>query len=242
MTNLPQFSRWFSGVVMTSLMLPLTSLPIEAISPVVLESFLGRSELAQAPPQPRSKPVFWQRRKDPRTIRGMICTLAPGLIDTLNVWHDRPLFIWQGQGIQLRVRDYNQRDKILWEHPITAQAPLRYDGQDALQPGQLYQWQVVAPDPANSNRRVNQNNWETFRILPAEQRQTIATDLRTLEQRLQQQKASAEDIALSKAEFFADRELWSDALQVLYEVNNPSDQFVQQRSTYVTGLCKSPTP
>lgn len=242
MINPHQFSRWLSGTVMTSLMLPIIHLPANR-TPLIGSELPLRGQIAQENRQPTSKPVFWQKKpRQPRTIRGIVCPIAPGLINTLNVWHDRPLFIWQGQGSQLRVRDYTQRDKVLWERPITDQSPVRYDGQATLQPGQLYQWQVIVIDPATPNRPVNQRTWETFRILPAEQRQAIATALRTLEQRLQQQQASVEDIALSKAGFFADRELWSDALQVIYEVSNPSAPFVQQRSAYVASLCQTPAP
>ncbi|PSB25000.1 hypothetical protein [Stenomitos frigidus] len=227
---------------MTSLILPILYLPANGVPLTESENFLLRG-FAQANSQPTSKIGFWQHKpRRPRTIRGNVCPISPGLIETLNIWHDRPLFIWQGQGSQLRVRDYNQRDRVLWERTITDQAPVRYDGQAALQPGQLYQWQIMATDPATPNRLANQKTWETFRVLPAEQRQAIGTALRTLEQRLQQQNASAEDIALIKAEFFADQDLWSDALQVIYEVSNPSAQFVEQRSSYVASLCQSSAP
>ncbi|NJP10089.1 MAG: hypothetical protein HC866_11915 [Leptolyngbyaceae cyanobacterium RU_5_1] len=107
------------------------------------------------------------------------------------------MFIWKGKGVRLRVRDYNQRRTILWTQPVTNQEQQRYTGQAALQPGQLYQWQISMVEAAPSRRSPVQENWETFRIMPADQRQDIAIALRTLEQ----PQASPEMVALRKAEF-----------------------------------------
>ena len=55
-----------------------------------------------------------------------------------------------------------------------------------------------------------------------QQRDRIADDLTKLEAQLKKQRASAEKIALEKANYFAQKELWSDALLQLYSVSNPS--------------------
>jgi hypothetical protein len=251
MINLYPLRRSLSLAPLLGLLLPIQPLQTSAMGlhesgdrPLPLTT-VQRQLQAQA-----NQSVWQKRPRRPLTIRsGILCAISPGLIGKLDSWSDRPLFLWQGEGSQIRVRDYHQRDQILWEASVSkAQASLRYEGPVMLQPGQQYQWQIVSsvnPVASNArtlNRPTKQGTWETFRILPSEQRQAIATELRTLEQTLQQQNASVEDIALSKANFFVDRDLWSDALQVLYEVQNPSAQFVEQRSTYVAGLCKSPTP
>jgi hypothetical protein len=53
---------------------------------------------------------------------------------------------------------------------------------------------------------------------------------------------SVEDIAVAKAEIFVEKDLWSDALQVLYEVEKPSTAFVEQRQSYIQNLCKPKEP
>jgi Domain of Unknown Function (DUF928) len=245
MINLRRRKQWISLVTIMGVLLPIHPPQASEISLIPSDDLVIHTNL-----QAKSQQSFWQRRpKRPLTIRsGAICAISPGLIDTIDIWSNRPLFIWQDMGNQVRVRNHNpdDKDQVLWEKSITAQASLRYEGQE-LQPGQLYQWQVVPVDPATSNatsltRSTSLRTWTTFRILSTAQRQAIASALHTLEQNLQRQNASAEDIALSKADFFVDRGLWSDALQVLHEVNNPSDQFVQQRSAYVAALCKPFTP
>lgn len=220
------------------IVLPLNILPGSEAKSTTFASRLLPGAIAQGNAQLKSQLTFWQRRpKRPLTIRGVICVISPGLIETLMVWHTRPVFIWQGKGNQIRVRDYNQRDRVLWETSVMGESIIAYGGSEALQSGQLYQWQVIATDATPSHRPSEDKNWTTFRLMSAKQHQEISTPLQVLEQRLQQQNASMEDIALSKANFFADRGLWSDALQVIAEVNNPSPQFAQQRSTYLQSLC-----
>ncbi len=220
-----------------------TTIGTESVRSTALGSQPEAGAIAQTKAQSKSPSDFWQRQPRRRNvIRGIVCPIAPGLIETLTLWHDRPLFLWQGQGNQIRVRDYNQRDQILWEQAVTGQSAIAYAGSAALQPGQLYQWQVISIDATPTNRPTPDRNWATFRMLSTEQRQDIDTALRSLEQQLQQQKASAEDSALSKANFFVDRGLWSDALQVISTVSNPSPQFAAQRSTYLKSLCQSPSP
>ncbi|NJM48038.1 MAG: hypothetical protein HC860_19240 [Alkalinema sp. RU_4_3] len=48
---------------------------------------------------------------------------------------------------------------------------------------------------------------------------------------------SAEEKALQRADFFADRQMGSDVLQVLFAVEKPSVEFVQARQVYLKKLC-----
>ena len=78
-----------------------------------------------------------------------------------------------------------------------------------------------------------------FKVMEAPQRNQIAVELRALE-RLQKNKgADAEKIALSKANYFAQKGLWSDALQQVYSVPNPSPELLQITNDLPLRLCKS---
>jgi hypothetical protein len=171
--------------------------------------------------------AIWNRRpRRPLGTRGT-CPIAPGLLGKRLIWHERPLFLWQGRGVELRVRD-RATSQVIWRQALeAAQESAVYSGTIPLQPGKLYQWQVTG----------RSDNWHTFDMMPTAQRQTIAAELQSLERQQQSMGASPEAIALKKAEFFADQELWSDALQTVFEVNNPSTAFVEQQEAYVRSLC-----
>ena len=191
---------------------------------------------------------FWGRRPRKRLgARGGACAVAPGLLaeqksndlstqNKLAVWHERPMFVWDGKATQVQVRDHANREVVLWTQPVGATQQVLYSG-DALQPGKFYQWQVLGEEPTGSDR----NYWITFALMPTEQHDQIKTQLETLEQQLQSSGSSAEEIALQKASYFADRNLWSDALQVLFAVENPSASFLEERRSYVAQLCPQAT-
>lgn len=85
--------------------------------------------------------------------------------------------------------------------------------------------------------------------MPASDRDKIQADLQTLEQKLWATGAGQEEIALKKANYFLNYKIkqkidknqalnpWSDVLQSLYEVENPSLSFVKQRQAYVADFC-----
>lgn len=175
--------------------------------------------------------AFWKRR--PRTrlgVRSGVCMVSPGLIDKYTTWHDRPLFVWQGNGSQVNIRN-RENKTVFWTQKINGtEQQVAYNGKDSLPPG-LYQWQVLG-----TNSSVP-NSWTTFEVMSTTERDTIKSELLSLEQQLQAKGASKEEIALKKAEYFGDRELWSDAVQTLYQVENPSASFVEQRRSYVASLC-----
>ncbi len=193
---------------------------------------------------------FWQRRPSHRLgARSGICPIAPGLIETYVVWHDRPLFVWLGEGTQIRVRD-RESQAVLWTQSLkTTERQIAYSGKEPLQPGKLYQWQLLGIESLSSDR----NHWTTFKVMPTSDRDKIKADLQTLEQKLRATGADQEEIGLKKADYFLNYKIkheidkneelnaWSDALQTLYEVENPSPSFIEQRQAYVANFCTQPT-
>lgn len=88
--------------------------------------------------------------------------------------------------------------------------------------------------------------------MPAREREKIQADLQTLEQGLRTNKSSKEEMALKKADYFLNYKIkqevaqnneapnaWSDALQTLFEIENPSPSFVKQRQGYIINFRKS---
>lgn len=147
-----------------------------------------------------------------------LCTIAPETLsgEDIRLWSDRPLFLWQGALNKIEVRPYRS-EQILWSKSLTDNVRMAaYDG-PPLQPGESYNWLVFGD---SSNVPVFQIS---FQILPTEERNKIAAELSRLEAQLQQEGAGPEKIAYAKANYFAEREMWADVLQVAYTVNNPSE-------------------
>lgn len=187
---------------------------------------------------------FWQRRPTKRLIsRSGISPITPGLIETYNIWSDRPLFMWRSPGInqevQLIVRDLDN-NSVVWEQTVNlADQKVFYNAKNPLLPGKEYQWQLS-----------NTTDRRTFQVMPAGDRNKIQADLLSLEQKLRATKASDEEIALRKSDYFRNypvkhktdndiHHLWSDALQAMFEVKQPSADFVKNREEYIADLFKS---
>ncbi|MDZ7959796.1 MAG: hypothetical protein RMY34_18260 [Aulosira sp. DedQUE10] len=194
--------------------------------------------------------LFWQRRPKKRLAsRGPIqpvCAISPGLVDTYQLWSDRPLFLWHSPGnnqdAQVVVRDYDTQE-VVWQKPVKiADQQAAYDAEKSLKPGKFYQWQLSG----------SSDTWITFQVMEASDRQKIQAGLQTIEQQLKSTKASPEEIALKKADFLINYEIkhttetgtfhpWSDAFQILYQVEKPSASFIKQRAAFVTNVCTPPS-
>lgn len=148
--------------------------------------------------------------------KGAICAIAPGLIETRVVWNDRPLFLWQGIAQKIEVRLPSSEDAF-WEQSVSeADRSATYNG-SALQQGHTYEWMLTA--------RYSQPISFNFQIMAAERRKVIAAELMALEAQLKTKTDEA--IALQRANYFAQRELWSDVLQEVFSVQNPSAALAQ---------------
>lgn len=165
------------------------------------------------------------RNKRPGGGRGAICEIAPvKLVDPnskeegkIEIWSDRPLFLWSiKKGTAKQIQLFMQGDeKPLWSRDIKAgETKVIYDG-EVLQPGQIYEWQLSALVPF-----LKKSSGVKFQVMESQKRDRITKELTGLEERLK--GASQETIALEKADYFVQQELWSDALGELYSVPTPS--------------------
>lgn len=152
--------------------------------------------------------------------RGGICAIAPlAVASNTTVWSDRPLFVWRGrtlvEQVQVRLPGSN---KPLWSQDVPSRTRrILYGGTEPLQPGRTYQWVVLGlnKDPIGEL---------SFKVMDAPQRDRIKAELKKLDEELKAKRATPEDAALQRANFFAQRKLWSDALQEAYSVQTPSEE------------------
>jgi hypothetical protein len=176
------------------------------------------------------------RRRRPQWLgtsrgEGRACLLSPGILETQAIiWSDRPLFLWRNDVREIQLLDFKTQQPI-WT-PTLAQSNqtdinmLQVD--TSLQPGATYTW--IFSDGASSGSKV-------FQIMPDEQRYPIQQELQHLEQRLQARGETPEAIAIAKANYFSQKDLWSDALQVLYGVENPSVAVLRVQQQMIPRLC-----
>ncbi|MGB8701855.1 MAG: hypothetical protein WCD18_20765 [Thermosynechococcaceae cyanobacterium] len=195
------------------------------------------------PPQTKKRSIWeallslLKRDEPPLASRGRVCPMSPGLLGQTNViWRDRPLFAWQGQIQALEIRPYSlttvyEAQPLMWQTSLTAQDKQAIYLGTALQPGQKYDWQLT-----DSQGKVQRF---TFQMMEQEERDRIAAELKTLENRLSTETASREEIALNRAQYFAERQLWSDALQEVYTYpqQSPSAEFTEMAQQISKYLC-----
>ncbi|MBD2337130.1 hypothetical protein H6G64_09015 [Calothrix sp. FACHB-156] len=178
--------------------------------------------------------TLFKRQRRRSAARGVnnFCPISPGIAnETTQIWSDRPLFVWQGQIQTIIVRASGSDTDNLWNQPIVEnQQSTTYAG-EKLQPGQTYDWIVYRGD--------NPFPSVSFQVMETQQRDRITAELQTLEQQLQTKGATKEAIALAKAKYFANLQLWSDALQQAYSVPEPSQELQQIRKDIAQNLCKA---
>ena len=188
---------------------------------------------------------LFKGRKEPSmgSRHGPICLVSPGLLEQKNVvWSERPLFLWWGTLPSLEIRLYSPfnpalESEICWSQKLTADSPtvnaqsVPYTG-EALQPGETYDWELVNPSSSYRLRR-------SFQVMDLAARKPIAADLEALTVQLEATGAGDEEIALEQAHYFAQRGLWSDALQAIYEVKNPSPELMAGAIDLLRNLCEA---
>lgn len=164
----------------------------------------------------------------------LLCPIAPRGIDTIpQVWSDRPLFVWRGAAKQIEVRLQGSQE-VLWRQEVTpADRSLMYGG-EALQPGQTYIWVIFDLN----NKAIAQT---PFQIMEAQQRDRIKTRLQILQEELREKGASAEEIAMRRAQYFAQQQLWSDVWREVNSVENPSPALLKILQTIPTPSCTRPS-
>jgi hypothetical protein len=173
---------------------------------------------------------LFQSKPRAGATRGPACVVTPGLGADQRIWSDRPLFVWaqddnptqpENDRAVGRVEVYlaNDNTSVIWSQPVPANArSILYTGAP-LQPGQTYKVRLL--DLTNTPLIQDSAFDPEFTLLTSDQRQKIASDLASQEKQLRQETAPEEMIALQKAIYFAEQQLWSDAFQTAYTITTP---------------------
>lgn len=185
-----------------------------------------------------NRPLSWAdisnllRRKKVKLVsrselRGKLCVLAPGLIDkTRVVWNDRPLSLWQGIGHKIEVHRYGSQE-VLLSQTVSKADTITVSVGEALEPGQTYEWVVFIEQSSSPTFVI------PFHVMEAQKRKAIASELSKLETK----GKSPEAIAVARANYFAQHELWSDVLQEVFSVKNPPAGLTRIKQELAAELC-----
>ena len=188
-------------------------------------------------PQDRRPPI----KERPTGGKGDLCAIAPANSppgEVTEIWNDRPLLVWQGALSRIEIRPVGSSEAI-WRLQLPTQegaSPVEsaaYTGK-ALVPGQTYDWllfDTTSGDSSHATWRVR------FRVMAADQRASITSGLTALETKLAAAGASPETIAQERAGYFVERQLWSDALQTIFAIAEPSPELTEAREKLLQRVC-----
>ncbi len=179
--------------------------------------------------------------------RGDLCQISPQRED--KIWSDRPLFLLtekprNGARLIGRIELRSEKDDpstTLWSGTPTEDEwisgnnvrkiiniyPIAYNGETALESGTTYHWLLFLDDAGEEDY----TSWISFEVMSSEERAPITAELQELTDRLTDEGAEEEAIALERTRYFFDRELWADALQEAYSVSKPSAELRKLRQT-----------
>jgi len=187
---------------------------------------------------------MFNRRRRTGARRGGLCLVAPAsdmLQASFEVWSDRPLFLWQLENrdltperLQVFAATVDQEE--YWSVLVNPEQQAALYAGTPLRPGQVYTWTLRFDATHSASTAPN----VTFRIMAENQRNQIAMELADLTTQLQATGATPEAIALQRAEYFAERDLWSDALRELYVVKTSSPEIAQNLEAILNQICSSP--
>ena len=170
--------------------------------------------------------------------RSNICEITPGLLGDINViYSDRPLFLWQGTVPSLEIYLYTpfsleKEQEVLWSKTVDDESQkVLYTGRP-LQPGQIYDWEIVVA-PQSNRRRIS------FQVMSAEKRARLSHELEQLETELTNSGATAEEITKERINYFAQLDLWSDVLQEFFSLENSSTTLSHNAQEIVEYICES---
>lgn len=158
---------------------------------------------------------------------GSICFISP--VNQGLVYSNRPFFVWKGNLKKIAVTNFGS-DDLLWQNEIKGKNSfVSYTGKVNLLPGESYEWRgFIGENPAVL---------ADFQMMDKQQRQVVTNDLKSLEIRLNKKGSNKQVMALEKAKYFVNKELWSDALQEAYSIPNPPAELSQLLRDFPNQMC-----
>lgn len=202
--------------------LSLSALSVDALSETNPHNSLQTKQDHKSPAD-RLISIFRRKPKGGGT-RGEFCSIWPNRDDPdlLEIWSDRPLFVWQGRVRRIEVR-LPESEAALWgDDVVNNKQKLRYNGLQ-LQPGEEYDYWVLYETTDEGGEVITNTTDIPFIIMGEEERDRITDELMALEEQLQASGASTEAIALEKVDYFAQENLWSDAIGEAFSLASVSE-------------------
>ena len=180
-----------------------------------------------------------KREQEPAlSSRSNICEITPGLLGETNIiYSDRPTFLWQGTAPSLELKLYSpfsldREQEVQWSTIVPADSQQFIYTGEALQPGETYDWEIITDSQAN-RRPIS------FQVMDIQERGRISGELEQLENDLTISGATKEEIILAKANYFAEKDLWSDSLQQLSSIENSSGRSIANTQEMMSYICQS---
>jgi hypothetical protein len=220
-----QNKMWHWSAVSLAAMLSWTGLPTQPLA-------------QSAPVESWSQILDWwnsedRRRGYPGTGKpAALCYLNPGQNEV--VWHEQPLLLWRSTARAVGIRTVADETEV-WRATGAYQA-LGFRGiqiPQPLQPGESYAWYLLyrEPSPNPFDRPL------PFTLMDEEQRQIVTAELEALETELEETDATADELALAQVDYFLKRDLRTDAVQVMFSVEEPSEALMTLRQEWITEIC-----
>ncbi|MGP1386120.1 MAG: hypothetical protein ACTS2F_21355 [Thainema sp.] len=162
----------------------------------------------------------------------LFCIVAPVLPQrqVSTIWSANPVFFWAGNISRIEVTPNDDRDTVLWSYePTAGELQVTYSG-EPLTPNTVYQWALY-------NQRGTLIFTAPFQLIETAEHDQIADALTELETELVSENASEDAIALARTSFFAEQELWADALREAAQVTDKSSRSAQYLQAVRAAAC-----
>lgn len=214
------------GLTLTTLVLGLVSLPpaiaqIDPTYPSFLDWLRGGGD---APPESRGTSTI-TRGNGPCLVSPYVSFDYP----VAPVYRAHPTFVLQGAYRGLSVATSDQPEHSLWTYPAGDGITLPHYDQIALTASDRY-FLTITTNGSGTLRVM-------FERLPDTERQIITQELAVLEQEAQANRATAEAVALQRADYFWQRGLAVDAWSELAAIADSSGTAQIAMATAIERLC-----
>ncbi|MEQ8382146.1 MAG: hypothetical protein RH949_07225 [Coleofasciculus sp. A1-SPW-01] len=186
---------------------------------------------------------LFRRQPTAGSTQGEFCAIAPNPSNPnfLVTWSDRPLFVWQGTVTQIEVSHRAGEPDIVWSpHILTPeeqnQQSIIYGG-SALEPGQEYTC-VMTYETIDNEQRITKEKEIRFFVLGSDHEKRRRIEAKLAELVNQTSMMNTEEMALARAEIFAEEDLWLDVIRETFSVQNSSSEWKRTLQEYVNEECK----
>ncbi|MFK8186205.1 MAG: hypothetical protein AB8B99_22750 [Phormidesmis sp.] len=171
-----------------------------------------------------------EQRDPPTTSRDDICLITPvNLAERETIWHHQPVFAWQGTVGKIEVIEIDT-NASLWQHiPENEETTIAYSG-EPLQSGKRYQWQVYGVADLESPLL-----FQPFSLVSRPTQWLIANGLAVA---ASQTDGSAQNIAVAHVNYFTNRALYADAIQVLFSADPDAPEILAGQTEIIKSLCQ----